>query len=329
LIVQPQLNAQIIHTLAMAERPAWQSVDPLGEALHFLRMSGAFYCRSEFTSPWGLALPPMEQCLMFHVVTSGSCWLESEHEAPRRLNTGELALVPHGEGHRLTSKPGARAQGLFDLPRELVSDRYEILRHGGGGATTTLICGAVKFDHPAAIQLVSLLPPVIYVESSSTSQRGWIQSTVQLMTAEAQELRPGGDTVIIRLADILVIQAIRAWLDSDAAAKNGWIAALRDKQIGRSIALIHRDPARAWTIESLAKAVAMSRSAFAARFAELVGAPPMQYIARWRMQVAMTMLKDHPGGIGDVAARLGYQSEAAFSRAFKRFNGVAPGAVRR
>jgi AraC-like DNA-binding protein len=313
----------------MATVPAWQSVDPLGEALHFLRMSGAFYCRSEFTAPWGLALPPMERCLMFHVVTSGSCWLEVPNEAPRRMNVGDLALVPRGEGHLLTSKPGARAKGLFDLPRELVSDRYEVLRHGGGGALCTLICGAVKFEHPAAIQLISLLPRVICVDSTDTSQRGWIQSTLQFITAEAREMRPGGDTVIIRLADILVIQAIRAWLESDAATQTGWILALRDKQIGRAIAHIHRDPARVWTIESLAKTVAMSRSAFAARFAELLGVPPMQYIARWRMQVAMTLLKEHHGGLGDLAARLGYQSEAAFSRAFKRFNGVAPGAIRK
>ena len=133
-------------------------MDPLGEALHSLRMSGIFYCRSEFTAPWGLALPPLKDCLMFHVVTSGRCWLEVEGAEPCLLQPGDLALVPHGEGHRLASEPGVPAAKLFDLPREHLSERYEILRHGGGGAATNLICGAVRFDHPAAHHLVKLLP---------------------------------------------------------------------------------------------------------------------------------------------------------------------------
>jgi AraC-like DNA-binding protein len=135
--------------------------------------------------------------------------------------------------------------------------------------------------------------------------------------------------VITRLADVLVIQAIRAWIEGDPAARTGWLGALRDRQVGRALTLIHRDPARAWTVAGLADEVAMSRSAFAARFTELVGEPPMHYVARWRMQMALTWLKDEGAALGELAYRLGYQSEAAFSRAFKRFMGVPPGAVRR
>jgi AraC-like DNA-binding protein len=311
------------------DKDAWAPVDPLGEALHFLRMSGTFYCRSEFTAPWALALPPMSGCLMFHVVTSGRCWLEVDGAERRLLQPGDLALVPHGEGHRLASGPGVAAAKLFDLPREQVSERYEVLRHGGGGAATSLVCGAVRFDHPAAHHLVELLPRVISVEASSSPQMDWIQSTLRLMAAEARELRPGGETVITRLADILVIQAIRSWIDQDPAAQTGWLGALQDKQVGRAIALIHRDPARPWTVASLAAEVAMSRSAFAARFTELVGDPAMRYVARFRMHLALSWLKEDDAGLGDLASRLGYRSEAAFSRAFKRFIGVSPGAVRR
>jgi mannose-6-phosphate isomerase-like protein (cupin superfamily) len=135
----------------------WTTVDPLGEALYFLRMSGTYYSSCEFTTSWGLVLPPMPGSLMFHVVTSGQCWLEVEGSAPRLLRPGELALVPHGEGHRLTSEPGVAGVGLFDVPREDVSERFEILRQGGGGALTTLVCGTARFDHPAARHLVSLL----------------------------------------------------------------------------------------------------------------------------------------------------------------------------
>jgi len=307
----------------------WTQIDPLGETLHFLRMSGTFYSRCEFTSPWGLALPVIEDSLMFHVVLSGRCWLEAEGAEQRLLQAGDLALVPHGEGHSLASDPGRPGVRLFDLPRELVSERYDILRHGGGGVVTTLLCGAVRFDHPAARHLVSVLPRLIGVEAGYSPQMDWIQSTVRLIAAEARELRPGGETVITRLADILVIQAIRSWIEQDPAAQTGWLGALRDHQVGRAIALIHRDPACAWTVAGLATEVAMSRSAFAARFTELVGEPPMHYVARWRMYIALTWLKEDGAALGEIAIRLGYQSEAAFSRAFKRLMGVSPGAVRR
>jgi len=288
--------------------------DPLGEALHFLRMSGVFYCRSEFTAPWRLDLPAFEDCLMFHVVTSGRCVLDVKGAEDHVLQPGGFVLVPHGAGHRLASEPGIRGAKLFDLPREQVSDRYEILRHGGGGAPTTVICGVVRFDHPAADRLVTLLPRVIAVDAWSSPEVEWIQSTLRLMAIEARELRPGGETVITRLADILVIQAIRSWIATNPAAQTGWLGALQDKQIGHAIALVHREPARPWTVESLATEAAMSRSAFAARFTELVGEPAMHYVARWRMHVALTWLKEEDAPINEMASRLGYESEAAFSR---------------
>ena len=305
------------------------SSDPLGEALHSLRMSGTFYSRSEFTAPWGLELPPMQDCLMFHVVTRGRCWVEVAGAADRVLQVGDLALVPHGEGHRLASEPGVPAARLFDLPREYEVERYEILRHGGGGEPTSIVCGAVRFDHPAARHLVMLLPRMIVVEARTSPHTDWIYSTLRLMGDEARELRPGGETVITRLADILVVQAIRSWIAEDPAAQKGWLGALQDEQVGRAIALIHRDPARPWTVESLAAEVAMSRSAFAARFTELVGEPAMRYAARWRMHVAMTRLQEGDTSIAELASQLGYESEAAFSRAFKRLIGMSPGAVRR
>jgi AraC-like DNA-binding protein len=157
----------------------------------------------------------------------------------------------------------------------------------------------------------------------------WIESTLRFMGAEAKQPKPGGETVITRLADILVIQAIRSWMERDPAAQTGWLGALSDKQIGRAITLVHRDPARAWTVASLASEVAMSRSAFAARFTELVGEPAMHYVARWRMHVAVSWLREEDTGLGDLAGRLGYQSEAAFSRAFKRYMGISPSDVRR
>jgi AraC-like DNA-binding protein len=302
----------------------WAPSDPLGEALHFLRMNGAYYCRSELTAPWGLTLPPMPGYIWFHVVTSGRVLVDTE-DGPTWLQPGDLALVPHGDGHPLRSEPDAPAPGILELELERVSDRYEILRHGGGGAPTLLICGAVRFDHPAARNLVEILPRTIHVEGTGD----WLQATLRLMAAEARELRPGGEAVITRLGDILVIQAIRLWIETDPAAQTGWLGALQDPQIGRAISLIHREPAREWTVASLADELAMSRSAFAARFTELLGEPAIRYVTRWRMHVALNALREDGATVAQLANRLGYRSEAAFARAFKRVVGVPPGAVKR
>lgn len=314
---------------AVATLDPWAPSDPLGEALHFLRMNGAFYCRSELSAPWGMTLMPMPGYIWFHVLTSGGFWLEAGSAEPTMLRAGELGLVPHGEGHVLRSEPGVEAPGVLELEREAVSDRYEILRHGGGGAATTLICGAVRFDHPAARNLVDLLPPILHLEAASSPELEWMQSTLRLMAAEAKSLRPGGEAVITRLGDILVVQAIRSWIETDPAARTGWLGALQDPQIGRALSLIHRDPARDWTVAALADELAMSRSAFAARFTELVGEPAMQYVTRWRMQVATDALREEGSTVAELASRLGYRSEAAFARAFKRVIGLPPGAIKR
>ena len=149
--------------------------------------------------------------------------------------------------------PGADTPGLFEIPREQVSDRYEVIRLGGGGAATSMICGAVRFDQPAAQHLLRLLPRVISVDGWTSPEMEWIQSTLRFITAEARELRTGGETVITRLADILVIQAIRSWIARDPAAQIGWLGAMRDPQIGRAIAAIHRDPTGNWTLASLGR----------------------------------------------------------------------------
>ncbi|HEV2528943.1 MAG TPA: AraC family transcriptional regulator [Thermomicrobiales bacterium] len=313
----------------MNRQELWPATDPLGEALHLLRMTGSFYRLSELTSPWGMTLPAIEGCLWFHVVTSGTALLTVGDEPTRTLRPGELVLVPHGRGHELRDAPGSPVPPILSLRREIITERYEILRHGGGGSPTVMICGAVTFDHPAALDLVGALPPVMTVEAFGAGQTEWIRSTLQLMAIEAASLRPGGETVITRLADILVIQAIRAWLAGDATPGTGWLGALRDPQIGRAVAMIHRDPAHGWTVAALADAVAMSRSAFSARFTALVGEPAMRYVTGWRMRLAHAALAERRETVAEVAHRFGYESEAAFSRAFSRAMGVAPGAVRR
>jgi AraC-like DNA-binding protein len=312
----------------MDELDPWAPVDPLGRVLHLLRMNGAFYCRSELTAPWGLSLPPLPGYLWFHVLIAGTARLETHDSEPAQLATGELALVPRGTGHVLRSEHGAPAPDILSLEREHIGDRYEVLRHGGGGSPTALVCGAVRLEHPAGRDLVRALPAIILVGAGAPGDE-WIQTSLRLLAAEARQPRPGGEAVITRLADIIVIQALRAWIESDPAARTGWLGALRDPHIGKAIGLVHDDPARDWTVASLAGELAMSRSAFAARFTELVGEPAMQYVTRWRMHVAFAALQDGGVTVAQLADRLGYRSEAAFARAFKRVTGTPPGAVRR
>jgi AraC-like DNA-binding protein len=308
---------------------AWASADPLGEALHFLRLEGVVYTRSVLTAPWGIALPAMADCVLFHIVTAGSCWLRVPGEEAVELRPGAFSLMPHGEGHDLGSAARGKTTPLFDLPTEHVCERYEIIEYGGGGDATHLICGAVRFDHPAAADLIGQLPKVIHVDSWDAPEAEWVQSTLRLMGAESSGRRPGGETVVTRLADILVIQGIRSWIARSDDARQGWLAALRDARIGRAILAMQREPGIAWTVESLARAVSMSRSAFAARFMELVGESPMEYLTRWRMQCAARDLRVGDEAVIAVAQRYGYGSEAAFSRAFKRGMGMTPGAARR
>lgn len=303
--------------------------DSLGEILHLLRLTGMLYCRSDLTAPWAVDVPALEGLMTFGVVTAGSCWLEFPGEPPRLLRQGELTLIPHGAPHRFSSAPGVRAAPLFDIPVEKISDRYEIMHYGGGGELTQVTYGVMRFDHAAAQPLVALLPKILQIGSWDDDAGIWMQSTLRLIAREGAALRPGGETVMTRLADILVIQAIRAWLDSSPEARTGWLAALRDDKIGRAIAALHRTPGRAWTLAALAGEAGMSRSAFSARFTALVGESAMHYLARWRLQLARMALRDGPHSPALLARRSGYRSEAAFSRAFKRLFGVAPGSVRR
>jgi AraC-like DNA-binding protein len=308
--------------------PDWPSADVLGEALHFLRVDGVFYSQCEFSGRWGLLLPALENTLMFHVVTSGTCQLQAPDMSTCTLRAGDFVLLPHGHGHALLSQKGVAAVALFDLPRQQISERFDLIRLGLAEPNTRMVCGAVRFDHPAGRRLVSLLPSLIHLDSLNT-QSNWISDVLRLMANEVKALRPGGEAIVTRLADILVIQAIRNWIASEAQGRTGWLHALRDRQIGRALMLIHKQPEHPWTLNALAAKVAMSRAAFAARFTSLAGEPAMHYVTRWRMNTAHSMLTELNVSVSELSLKLGYQSEAAFNRAFKRIHGVTPGSVKR
>lgn len=316
------------HSTANSTEEAFQSVDPLGEALQALRLSGTFFCRSELNAPWGIGLPAMSDSLMFHILTEGTAWITFPNGERFPMETGDFALVPQGRGHAIVDTPETHATNLYDYDRPLLSPRYELLEIDGGGDAAGLICGVGSIKDPTARRMMSLLPGIIQMHSSTLGNE-WLRSSVQVMMEEARSLGPGGDAVITRFSDIFVVQAIRHWLNTDPHSQTGWLGALQDPQVGRALSLIHRNPTHPWTVKTLAGAVGVSRSGLAARFADLVGETPMTYLRQWRFEVARNWLRDTDQTQAEIAEQLGYESEASFSRAFKKSTGQTPGSVRR
>ena len=304
--------------------------DRLAHVLHTLRMRSTFYCHAELGEPWALEMPAIPDSVSFHVVTAGTCWLRLPDTEPIELRASDLALVPHGVGHDLLSDPEARRGPRVDLlPQKYLSEHYSMLRHGGSGRAAQLICGIVSFDDPAARELMRALPAILFIDGDTVSAASSVRDTLRLMANELSHLQPGGEAVATRLADILVVQAIRSWIATDVEAANGWLRALRDERIGRALEAIHDDPGGEWNLDRLAQVATMSRSSFSARFTELVGIAPIAYLTRWRMNIAQSRLLEEDTTAARLATELGYQSEAAFNRAFTRIIGHTPGSIRR
>lgn len=303
--------------------------DPLGEILHLLKLTGTFYCQSRMTAPWGIAIPGFPEVMSFAVVIGGRGWLAVGDAPPFAIEKGDLVLITRNAPLKMASAPDVPAQTLEELPIRKVTELYETVEFGGGGAETSIMYGLVRIDHASSPMLMALLPDVLKIDPWEEEAGSWLQGTLQFIAREARELRPGGETVITRLADVVVIEAIRRWLAHAPEADRGWLKAARDPQIGRAIVAIHRAPADEWSVETLARVAGMSRSAFAARFTGLVGTPAMQYLLEWRMNLARRRLLDSGLPVAAIAADLGYLSEPAFARAFKRVFGTTPGQVRR
>lgn len=302
--------------------------DPTGQILHLLQMKSVFYTRADLTHPWGIEMPPIKNSMMFHLVVSGSfvATVDSKQEI---LSTGDFIIVPHGEGHNIKSQPDVKSTRLEDLPLKHVTERYETLTFGGNGELCELICGAVTFDHPVAGRLVDLLPDYIFIQSSKSDLANTIRTLMQLLVVETRQMSIGGEAVITRLADIVVIQAIREYLSNDDELDVSWLNALKDKRIGKALALVHENPGDDWSLNTLAKNVNMSRTSFAQQFKKLVGSTPIEYLTDWRMSVAYQRLLQTNDKILNIALDLGYKSESSFSRAFKKLKDLSPGEVRK
>lgn len=301
--------------------------NPLGQALHYLKLNGAFYCKSDLSGDWGISLPSMPGTSMFHIVTSGSCLIEHGEEKIT-LNPGDFVFLPKGDGHILRSAPEVTVNDLFSYPVTKISHCYETLEIGEEGSKTTMLCGVVQLEHPSANLIINSMPGIIHMECSKSSLSSWMSQTVHLIAKEAEQADIGGETVLTRLADVLVVQALRHWIANDEKANEGWLYALKDKRIGKSLSLIHANPGESWTIESLGKEIGMSRTAFANKFKSLVGEPMLQYLTNWRMNLAAMKIKDGEKVSLEFIEELGYKSESSFRRTFKKVMGINIGEVK-
>lgn len=304
-------------------------MDVLTNVLESLSLSSRVHTRNELQGPWAIDMPPARY-MAFHLLHRGRAYLRVNGDRDfLSLASGDLVVLPHGQGHLLVDVPET-ANTVVPVDTRIESGSRPRFVFGQAGPASTIVCGYFDVglgdgwtEHP----LLPLLPRVIHLTADSGQSTPWMQSTLQILADEAGSERPGTDAIVRRLTDVVFVQVIRSWLEREKAPP-GWLGALRDPQVARALAAMHAAPERAWTVDDLADSARMSRSGFSARFTELVGRPPIGYLIRLRMRLAAGML--HRGlRIREVAEQVGYGSEAAFSAAFKRERGIAPSRHRR
>lgn len=305
--------------------PPTVQADALSELLSALRLSSSVISRARFTAPWAVHTDPVPGAL-FHVVLKGPAVLtrDSDRE-PIALQEGEVVILPGGCAHVMAGAERGRVVPIASARTVPGPAGVGLVDHGGGGESTRILCGLFRLQHKAAEGLLSMLPPVLRVEQPSPT----LKATLALVEAELDAHRPGAEAVLTRLCDLVFIHALRAHVAALPAHAEGLLGALGDAQIAESMTLMHRHPARGWTVGDLADAVGLSRSSYAERFSALVGTPPMQYLLRWRVHVALGLLADPRKSTIEVAEAVGYSSEDAFVRAFRRVMGQTPAAWRK
>jgi AraC-like DNA-binding protein len=320
------------------------AADALSDVLRAVRLAGALYFDVVAWAPWVAEQPTREMVLpkilsgaqhliSYHVVTEGRCFAGLIGAEPILVEAGEVVVFTKGDPHALSSRPGMRANPVtttaFDAAA--ASPLPFSVRYGAGDGppSARLVCGFLACNAQPFNPLLDNLPPVIKAGNPRDAESNWLGEFVRMAIGESTNKRAGGESVLAKLSELMFIEVVRRHLEAVPPARTGWLAGLRDPFVGKALSLIHRSPARNWTIEELARDVGLSRSVLAERFADLVGLPPMHYLAKWRMQIASELLSGGSTNIATVAAETGYGSEAAFSRAFKKMVGVPPSAWRR
>jgi AraC-like DNA-binding protein len=316
--------------------------DPLSDVLRTVRLTGAVFFLWDVSWPFAtpvpagravapVILPGAQQIVSYHIVTQGDCWGALVGGPPVRLAAGDILFIPRGDPYVIASSAQLCAEARVETGpalgffRQMAAGElpFTVVEGGGGDVSTHLVCGFLGCDTRPFNPALAALPPLVHLHPPADASQERLQSLIDYTVAEAREPRAGGRCVLIRLAELIFVEAVRRCL-AEAPATHGWLAGLRDPVVGRALRLLHQTPAAEWTLETLAREAGVSRSRLAESFTRFVGQPPMLYLTQWRLQLAARMLADGAGKVAVVAREVGYESEAAFSRAFKRFTGVAP-----
>ena len=329
------------------------SGDTLSDLLRAVRLRGAVFYHIGGSPPWvaeapharaiiPAIMPGAEHMIEFHGLVKGSCWAAVAGESPIRLEAGDVVLFPQGDPHVMSSAPGMRAPsvdtGIYfsrrppQLPYSLSVREAELTparRDGGASEEAVLVCGFLGLDARPFNPLLASLPRILRVPGSTLGPDSWVTTFLRAVVAESGTRRPGGEAVLERMSEMLFVEVLRRYVDSLPPEETGWLAGMRDPAVGRALSLMHERPGEAWTLERLGEEAGLSRSSLHERFVHFIGQPPMQYLAQWRMQLASRRLRDTDAKVVEVALDVGYESEAAFSRAFKRLTGTSPGAWRK
>lgn len=332
------------------QREARVTQDTLSDVLRSVRLKGVLFFHVDCTEPWvteapaasamaRAVMPGSEHVMMYHVVLSGQCWGGVVGAPPVRLAAGDVIVFPHGDAHVLSSEPGMRATPNLDLYELRPPQLPFRLEHAGTKASAvaepgrpgdaSLLCGFLGCDRRPFNPLLANLPRVLHSKPEEASDGDGVGHFARLALAESSAKRPGGEAVLERMSEMMFVDLLRRYLERLPQDQGGWLAGLRDRYVGNVLALMHEKPAEHWTAESLASRVGLSRSALHERFVQIIGLPPMQYLLNWRMQLASQMLTASNAPLASVALDTGYESEAAFSRAFKRSVGMPPSVWRR
>jgi AraC-like DNA-binding protein len=316
------------------------SSDALSNILGKVRLDGAVYFDGEFSAPWGIDVPHTcayapylspgaDHVVSYHLFLEGECSLQLQGEVEVRIRPGDLVLMPHGHAHKLwNGSPTEWHDASASLQRHVSGD-LRTLRTGAAGEVTRVVCGYLACDHKAAELFLAALPPLLVVNVRGDDTGRWIESSIRHLVGEAASGRAGSGALLSRMGEALFVESLRRWIDSIPETETGWLAGMRDPVVARTLALIHGNPSRPWSVDELARQAGASRSVLAERFSRLVGETPLAYLANLRMRTAARMLEDTRKTVVEIAADVGYESEAAFNRAFKRQFGEPPARFRR
>jgi AraC-like DNA-binding protein len=320
-------------------------VDVLSDVLRTVKLTGALFFPLEASSPWAddipaatvfasTVLPGAQHVVSYHIVTQGACWATLLDGPAVRLEAGDILVVPHGDPYVMSSAPGMRSEAHADAVlsffRQMAAGSApSVVTEGGGGPERAdLVCGFLGCDMRPFNPVLEALPHLVHL-SRPAAAHDHLRHLVEFALAESRQRKSGAKCVLLRLSEVLFVEVVRRYLDGLGPGQTGWLAGLRDPIVGHALALLHDRPADSWTLERLAREIGASRSALADRFTQFVGQPPMRYLAHWRMQVAGRLLSGGAAKVAAVARDVGYDSEAAFSRGFKKIVGISPAAWRR